>query len=77
VTIIKKGKRNISNMKNQATRITDPNRKTVISFRQPADINLKAVAARAGVNVNALMRNAIYEYIEQHRLVESDSTYQG
>lgn len=55
-------------MKNKPARITDADRTKVLSFRQPANINVKEMAKKAGTNVNALLRVALLEYLERNKL---------
>jgi hypothetical protein len=46
--------------------VTD--RVTIISFRQPANINVRYVANQAGTTVNGLLRAALSEYMQRHKL---------
>lgn len=55
-------------MKDKPDRITDADRTKILSFRQPANINVKAIAKKAGTNVNALLRTALIEYMERNQL---------
>lgn len=55
-------------MKDKPARVTDADRTKILSFRQPANINVKAIAKKAGTNVNALLRAALIEYMERNEL---------
>lgn len=55
-------------MKEKSAPINDPDLSKVLSFRQPANIDVKAVAKKAGTTINGLLRAALLEYMERNQL---------
>jgi hypothetical protein len=55
-------------MKNKTKRENIVDRYKIFSFREPTCVNLKDIADKAGMNVNALLRTALLEYIERNKL---------
>ncbi|WP_445631147.1 hypothetical protein [Nostoc sp. DSM 114167] len=55
-------------MKQKSAPINDPDLSKVLSFRQPANIDVKAVAKKAGTTINGLLRAALLEYMERNQL---------
>ncbi|MBN3924625.1 hypothetical protein [Nostoc sp. NMS4] len=52
--------------KPKRTNLTDT--QTNFSIRQPASVDIKAVAKKAGTTVNGLVRVALLEYMERNKL---------
>lgn len=52
--------------KPKRTNLTDTQKN--FSIRQPASIDIKAVAKKAGTTVNGLVRVALLEYLERNNL---------
>ncbi|MBD0263121.1 MAG: hypothetical protein ICV78_10460 [Tolypothrix sp. Co-bin9] len=55
-------------IKEKPPRLTDPDPTKILPFRKPAGVDVKDVAKRAGMNVNALLRAALFEYMEKNGL---------